>query len=553
MLLLAGPMLALQWLTVVRALDRAIELEGALFGQRVQNTGQLLAQAFNGQVRAYDHFLLGLRSELEEGRPPAQAAAGELALLHERTDLQFHLIDRNGRLVFSTLPNTQVGVDLSDRATYQAHRALRRDQLVVSNPIRPFDGGPLLIHFTRPRLGGQDAAFEGMISLSLPAEAFCKLFESVDFSENAVLGLTQADGNVLARCTSRRVDGQVRMGPTDMDPDRKVKVGLLTQEAERRRSPIDGLERMVTTRVLPSFPMYMYYGTPLEALEASNWELRWRYGLAGALVSVLLVVTIFGLLLALRTRENAARFMSAQVKAMATSQAELEASRAALQALSTHQVNVRDEEGRRIAQEIHDELGQRLTVVRMDLAYLARGLPPGDAIRQVGIIKDQIDDALAIARDISRKLQPAGLEVGLSTAVEILVSELAQSLTVSLTLNDELPPRLKLPEPIAVAAFRIIQEGVTNAIRHARPVHIGVSMALREGSLVLRIEDDGQGLPAEPGQGTPTFGLSGMRERALSVGGTLVIDSAPDQGVVIMASLPLSVDPTQSHTVTASS
>jgi signal transduction histidine kinase len=256
-------------------------------------------------------------------------------------------------------------------------------------------------------------------------------------------------------------------------------------------------------------------------------------------VGTLLRVGSIALLLWVGARYS--RQLREEVETQRRIQAELTESRMALRDLATHEQAKRDDERKQLAQEIHDELGQRLTVLRMDVAMLPRAVQ-GDAAQtlhqQVTKLKGDIDDLFVIVRNLAGQLRPAAMDVGLVAAVEALLQDFENALQIPCELDNRWPEPLRLDERRSSAVFRILQESLTNAARHARATHIKVSLEVAGGQLRVRVQDNGRGFVAP---GWHTFGLTGLRERALSVGGSAHIASQPGVGTTVEATIPLEV------------
>ena len=233
------------------------------------------------------------------------------------------------------------------------------------------------------------------------------------------------------------------------------------------------------------------------------------------------------------------RQLVAEVLRQTRLQADLGASQQALRELGAH----RDAEGERVrkavAQEIHDDLGQRLTVLRMNVALLPRTVQADPARllpRQVDALKADIDGIVGVVRDIAGRLRPAALEVGLGPAAESLLREFQQAMGIPCELRNHLPADLVLDEVRTTSVFRILQESMTNAARHAGASHIQVTLSVAGRALRLAVQDDGRGFAGSTGG---TYGVSGMRERATSLGGTLQISSVGGAGTTVEAWIPL--------------
>lgn len=228
---------------------------------------------------------------------------------------------------------------------------------------------------------------------------------------------------------------------------------------------------------------------------------------------------------------------------------ELLESRRQLRELSSHLLAVREEERARIARELHDQLGQMLTGVKLDVKWLASGLYGQKPIvmDKIASMSELIDATLDEMRRIAADLRPTMLDdLGLEAAIEWLAEDFGRrtGLHVSFDLDAaaESGERLEECEPdaeVATAAYRIVQECLTNIVRHAKALHVEIFLGCSDGNLVLRVTDDGRGMDASGERKRKSFGTVGMRERACSLGGTLEITSAPGKGTSVEAVLPV--------------
>jgi two-component system, NarL family, sensor histidine kinase UhpB len=218
---------------------------------------------------------------------------------------------------------------------------------------------------------------------------------------------------------------------------------------------------------------------------------------------------------------------------------ELERSRELLRQLSTSVVEAREEERRRIARELHDELGQRLTALKMELSSL--GGAAGRTARQERVdgMLAMLDDTLASVRRISSDLRPMMLDdLGLNAAIEWLAREAGRRMGASVTvaLGDSDPP---VDDRVATAIFRMVQEALTNVARHARATEVRIAVLSHSDELVLTVEDNGVGYPDDAMQREGYFGLLGLRERAAMLGGQLELGNPPGSGARLTVRLPL--------------
>jgi signal transduction histidine kinase len=223
--------------------------------------------------------------------------------------------------------------------------------------------------------------------------------------------------------------------------------------------------------------------------------------------------------------------------------AELRRSREQLRVFSLELARLREEESTRIAREIHDELGQRLTGLKLDLAWIAarlrREAPERDLAAIGAKVKEMAelaDDTIAQVRRIATELRPGVLDdLGFVAALEWQCQEFARRTGV--TCRVRAPEEVDLSSDASTALFRILQEALTNVARHAQASTVEVRLSDDGDSLVLEIEDDGRGL-AVPADGALSLGLLGMAERARQVGGVAFIGPTPEGGTIVVVRVP---------------
>jgi PAS domain S-box-containing protein len=220
-------------------------------------------------------------------------------------------------------------------------------------------------------------------------------------------------------------------------------------------------------------------------------------------------------------------------------EAELREANRQLHELSAALQEVRENERSRISRELHDELGQQLTGLNLEMSWLTarvrdgRGIAPGD----MDGMRSQIETAIGTVKRISTELRPPVLDdLGFSAAVAWQVGEFTKRSAVKVDLD--LAAAGEVEGPMATALFRIVQESLTNIARHSDATRAGIRLAATQGGLALTISDDGKGLPAD-GPGPGGVGLLSMRERATSLGGTFDISSGPGGGTTISVTVPL--------------
>jgi two-component system, NarL family, sensor histidine kinase UhpB len=221
---------------------------------------------------------------------------------------------------------------------------------------------------------------------------------------------------------------------------------------------------------------------------------------------------------------------------------EVARSREELRVLAAHLNTVREGERTRIARELHDELGQVLTSLKLDLAWLEHRLAKNqssDLAERAREMVERMDGVMFSVRRIVTELRPSVLdELGLADAIEWQTQDFAARTGVTVALNVD-HDGTNVPEPIASTVFRILQEALTNVTRHSGAKRVVVKLVNETGVLALRVRDDGRGIRREELHGKHSLGLLGLRERAVACGGTLDISGQPGHGTTVMLRIPL--------------
>jgi PAS domain S-box-containing protein len=218
-----------------------------------------------------------------------------------------------------------------------------------------------------------------------------------------------------------------------------------------------------------------------------------------------------------------------------------------LRRLSAHLHAAREEERKRIAREIHDELGGNMTGLKMAITRLSNAasrLTPEEVMAQAAAIAADIDDTVRAIRRIATELRPAILDdFGLPAAIEWQLKEFQARAHLACQLDNLLEDDLQLSSEQATAVFRVFQETLTNVARHAQATRVAVSLEVDEDWLVLHVQDDGRGMSPAQTTDRRSLGLLGMRERINLIGGELDLQSQPGQGTEITVRVPLTITP----------
>jgi PAS domain S-box-containing protein len=221
---------------------------------------------------------------------------------------------------------------------------------------------------------------------------------------------------------------------------------------------------------------------------------------------------------------------------------ELARSRAELRALAARLESIREEERTRIARELHDELGQALTGLKLDLAWLERRLnrhSQAELVDRCANLLGRLDEVMISTRRIITELRPSVLDqLGLADAIEWQAHDFAARTGLALDLAIECDCE-QPPEAVASAVFRMLQEALTNVAKHANATRVRVALRVEPKRLFLDVSDDGRGITRDELRGAHSLGLLGLRERALALGGTVSIAPNPHGGTTVALQIPL--------------
>lgn len=254
------------------------------------------------------------------------------------------------------------------------------------------------------------------------------------------------------------------------------------------------------------------------------YSLMWRSLVLGTLVAIIAVVR-------LRVLER-----RSEVQKTVAQHAERH-----LRQLSQQLVATQEEERRKLSRELHDHVGQMLTALRMELGRIDRLAPAGAAgiVAAVRECRQLTDEMVRLVRDLALGLRPSMLDdIGLRPTLEWQARDFTRryNIPVELEMRGDLE---SLNDQHRTCVYRVIQEALTNCIRHARPTHVGVTVGVGEEGLKVVVTDDGIGL--EPERSRDGLGLRGIEERVRELGGSVVMSSAPGLGATLTIHLPLNM------------
>jgi len=221
---------------------------------------------------------------------------------------------------------------------------------------------------------------------------------------------------------------------------------------------------------------------------------------------------------------------------------QLKASRQQLRSLSDHLQSVREEERTNLARDIHDELGQLLTALKIDLSWLAKEFPAEQKplLEKTMSMSKLVDMTIQKVKSISTELRPGLLDdFGLVAAIEWQAGEFQKLTGINIEISTK-PEDIVLDRDRSTVLFRIFQELLTNVTRHADATKVNASLVEEADKIVLTLKDNGRGITKEQISDPRSFGLLGMRERVRFWQGEFKISGIPGKGTTAVVSIPLS-------------
>jgi signal transduction histidine kinase len=462
------------------------------------------------------------------------------------------LFNADGAVVCSATP------DGDDRHTALLARQwieseLRRGRLPAEQPlIRMIDSHWITV-LAEPVAGAGGARNGALVLVQLP-----EVFSEEVLPEKAVVTILDRAGTVVARSqNSHKWTGRNVRGAPIAD----IALGRGTGVAES--VGIDGVSRQYAFQYLPELGWYLYVGIPTAEVMQPVRETFTR-GIAGGVAIVLTVIVIAVVLsraierplasLARAARSailgsygevpisegprevvSLAELFNHMLRARAESEERTHDDEKKLKALSERLLVVQEEERTRIARELHDDLGQSLTALKMDVIGLMEKTDSHSPIAER--ILRTLDATVTSVQRISSELRPSILDdLGLAAALEseARLFEIRTGIECELSLADAaIDPRA------ATAIYRIVQEALTNVARHSNASRVEIRLRQRDGELLLDIRDDGRGVTGAEMSDPASLGLVGIRERADLMGGTAMFEGVANRGTIVSVRIPI--------------
>lgn len=483
-----------------------------------------------------------------------------LGALKPDGELLYSVVPPPRHINMTDIPAFQQALDSQDVAvgSYLIGRIVERPILIMTQVLRDAPKSPRLVLFAALDLDWLD-----------------RLAKQAGLPPDTTLLIVDRNGTILAnsqtkmqpRTDARQLQGfqQLRRNPQTMAP----------------ATTPDGLVRLVVASPLEGLEdIWVVVGTPEKTVYAMANAVFFRDLMVLGLLTLVaivcaLIATDFSVLRDIRSlAATTRRFGSGNLDARApiprpkgeirdltiafnTMAATLSmqnqesiAAQERLRALTHRMQRMREEESARIAQELHDELGQELSILRLELERLHQKMTRNEseldldalaaAINEMG---QYADHAVRSVRRIASELRPSVLDrLGLEAGLEWLLTEFERRTGIATTLLCNHVEKSINPD-IATALFRITQEGLTNIAKHAGASSVMARLVSEKDKLVLIIKDDGRGFDPDAENPAPSLGLLGMKERARRLNGTVTIKSAKDQGVELKVEIPIMIPP----------
>jgi signal transduction histidine kinase len=559
--IVAAPLLVAVWVIAWSNLAVQTESLQQLEEDRVTRTSYLSAESLRALLVSADLVLLELRRYWHKNPNEFQK------ILHNRYDkmqlgsvFDVLVIDASGKVTRSSSPVEATNTNSDYAALLSRHKNDRQDSVHIGPTFFDRTTNRWQLPITR-RLLSPDGKFHGIIVFLAPPEYFNRLllntslppasifsivdlntgdliFRSVQVNEPRTTEALQSFKDIVfwpfpnLNASNSQVGAMVTQLPPPVD---KLSASTLAAVSGwsangilRQAFDIDRVDRLYAWNKLEKRALMVSIGSPSESLENALNTHKLQHLIKGAAFSLLLLIFAAGFNQYDRTRR-----LSRQ--ALAESEQNL-------RELAVHQTGLLEEERKFIAREIHDDLGQRLSVLRLDHAMLLNSMQStcsADLIAQAGQVKDDLDKVLLVTRNLAQKVRPPSLEIGFLPAIEALCDEFQSRGLFKVNLVNNADMTVQSDDACAITAYRIVQEALTNAARHAQCQCVDIHIAAQEDWLTLQVNDDGVGFAASAPKDRRTFGLLGMRERVLALHGEIRMQSQAGQGCKLLVKLPL--------------
>ena len=440
------------------------------------------------------------------------------------------IVDQAGKVINSSREHPISSAAATDRDYYQAFADGKRTELFIGRPIIGRADNSWTLHLARP-IKEQDGTFRGVVVISLNLGYFEQIYDFAKLDFVRPIALYLDDGTLVASLPHRQED----IG--------KFAAELATVSLPVKHDRVPMFDRNTADNKLETFSLARVGGFPLLVSVTNDKEdalASWRetaipITIGAGLVGVFIVIVATLMTIELKREEALTLALhEADDRHLRT----IESTNQQLRKLSAALQDVREEERAYISRELHDDLGQQLTGLKLDLAWLSTRVREGRLAEpeRVDDMRHLLDNTIASVRRISSDLRPPVLDdIGFGDAVRWLTQETAKRSNIHFEVDLPAAPQVT-HTGLATALYRVVQEAITNIVRHADASKVAIRLTDKDGNLALTISDNGRGMVEESGPGG--IGLLSMRERITALAGEFSIIGSPREGLTIEAIVP---------------
>ncbi|WP_168735281.1 cache domain-containing sensor histidine kinase [Pseudothauera rhizosphaerae] len=500
-----------------RARDHIASLSRILVEQTTRTFGVVALNMRNTRDRLSDSF--GQHLRLDDYRVQLLLQARTQGLPQVKS---MFVVSHDGRVLNSSRPDFPLHLDVNERGFFRHFVEHSDDGVFIGPPERARVDGQWT-YYAAMRLTDTEGHFRGVLATAMSIDHFESFYQRIAVEFAGYIQLLRDDGHLLAeQPSSEDAIGRQAVAVPVLARLHGTPADMVVEAEEDTATG----RRFVAYRNVADFPLSVAVAIDEDAA-LSTWRGLAEPMVVGVGFGVLFIVLSTWLMVRALMRRDALE------RALKESDERLRYK------LAVDLENVREEERARISREMHDELGQLLTGIRMEVSWLGKRLSSreGELACKADAVKMQIDQVIATVRRISAELRPLVLDdLGFAAAASWYVDQFSSRTGLAATLD---LPAHEAPRgsPVASALFRILQESLTNAARHAGASRVSVRLSHAEGKWRLAVQDDGCGFdPAHARKGG--IGLVGMRERAAMLGGRLSVASTPGGGTLVEAIIP---------------
>ena len=520
--------------------------------QEARETALRIARATAVRMRALHADAFSLLQRLA-ARPAArqidaQSCESLFAVVDfDVRDENLFLFDGDGRLLCAGASENDQAISLA--AQHWIERELRSRRLRPRVPMMGVLDGRWASVLTMPVNDARGSFRATLVLLQLP-EAFDDML-----APNAVLTIVDREGTIVSRSANAGDwNGRNVRGANLIEITQQRREGIAEAEG------VDGVSRQYGFTTLPELGWHIYAGIPTSTVMQPVRQTFLR-GVAGGAIIIIAIIIIATMLSRAIERPVAALSRAAEAAAggaytKVTVQGPREIAQLAdafntmlerrleaerrMKALSERLLLVQEEERSRIARELHDDLGQALTALKMDVGGLLALAPESAASEPLrNRIIETLDDTVTAVQRISSELRPSVLDdLGLVVAIEAEALRFEERTGIECELSLPEQAGLRIAGSAATAIYRIVQEALTNVARHSNASRVELRLRQRPDELLLEIRDDGRGVTAEEVSDPLSLGLIGIRERAGLVGGTVRFEGIAERGTIVSVLIP---------------